>query len=122
MSSLSVRTVSRAPVPVVNHASRLELLEYYLVHHEDLVRCAVTSLEWLGRNANIKRCVCLAVEAEASMLVGIAGYGVPAEEVELFSWPLSDAQDPLVAALAEPRPTTFRATRSNGHPSRSAPS
>ena len=40
MSSLQARTASRAPISIVNHAARLELLEYYLVHHEDLARCA----------------------------------------------------------------------------------
>jgi hypothetical protein len=76
MSALQVRSISRAPVSLVNHAARLELLEYFLVHHEDLVRCAQTGLAWLARHAGVKRAVCLAVDAESSMLVGVAGHGV----------------------------------------------
>src|SRR5215211_7461240 len=99
MRSLQVRSVSRAPIPTVDHAARLELLEYYLVHHEDLVRCVQASLEWLARNAAVRRAVCLAVDDESNMLVGVAGYRVPQDDVELFSWPLGDSHDPLGMAL-----------------------
>ena len=123
MRSVQLRTVSRAaPHPVVNHGARLELLEYYLVHHEDLVRCAQASLEWLARHAGVKRSVCLAVDTEASMLVGIAGIGMPVEDVELFSWPLSDSREGLVSALTNSEPTIFRSVRANGHPARAIPS
>jgi PAS domain S-box-containing protein len=121
MTALQVRSASRAPVPVVNHAARLELLEYFLAHHEDLVRCAQASVDWLARYAGVKRSVCLAVDGEASLLVGIAGAGVRTDEVELFSWPLSDGYDPLVRALALQGPTVFRAPRPNGHPGRGFP-
>jgi PAS domain S-box-containing protein len=121
MNSLSVRTASRAPAPVVSPSARLELLEYYLAHHEDLSRCAAASLEWLARHIGIKRSVCLAVDAESSMLVGIAGYGVPTEDVELFSYPLADGHDPLVATIGQPHPTHFRTMRVNGDPSRAIP-
>ena len=83
MTSVQARGVTRAPVPAVNHTARLELLEYYLVHHEDLVRCAQASLDWLARYAGVRRSVCLAVDAEAGLLVGIAGVGVPIDNVEL---------------------------------------
>ena len=33
------------------------------------------------------------------MLVGIASEGVVGEDIELFSWPLSDSREPLIAAL-----------------------
>ena len=108
MSSLQLRHASRAPVSAVNHAARLELLEYYLVHHEDLIRCALASLDWLARHAGIKRAACLAVDSESGTLVGIAGLGVPQDDVELFSWPLSDSHDSLVSALNHSEPTTFR--------------
>src|SRR6185436_1177983 len=101
--------------------ARLELLEYYLAHHEDLSRCASASLEWLARHIGIKRSVCLAVDAESSMLVGIAGYGVPTEDVEVFSYPLADGHDPLVATIGQPQPTHFRTMRVNGDPSRAIP-
>src|SRR5689334_17626894 len=108
MSSLSVRNVSRgAPVPIVNSAARLELLEYYLAHHDDLARCAYASLDWLARYARIPRSVCLAVDRDAATLVGISGFGVPVEDVELFAWPLADRTDSLVAALTGPHPTMF---------------
>jgi PAS domain S-box-containing protein len=121
MSSLQARTVTRAPISIVNSAARLELLEYYLVHHEDLARCAHATLEWLARHASVRRSVCLVVDTEANMLVGIAGFGVASEDVGLFSWPLSDAHDPLVEALSSPQPRVFRASRSNGHAQRIPP-
>src|SRR5207248_409168 len=58
----------------------------------------------------------LAVEGESNMLVAIAGAGVVRDDVELFSWPLSDARDPLVAALSALQPILFRQARANGHP------
>jgi PAS domain S-box-containing protein len=113
MSPLQVRNIARAPVPSTA-ASRLELLEYYLAHHEDVMGCAQASVDWLVQYAGVKQSVCLAVEAESNMLVGIAGSGVTRDEVELFSWPLSDARDPLVAALSAPQPIVFRQGRANG--------
>jgi PAS domain S-box-containing protein len=122
MSSLQARTVSRQPISIVNHAARLELLEYYLIHHEDLARCALATLEWLARNAGVRRSVCLAVDNESNMLVGVAGYGVRNEDVGLFSWPMTDTEDTLVAALSAREPLAFRPSRSNGHPGRVLPS
>src|SRR3954470_13401094 len=99
MSSLQARTFSRTAGTAVNYAARLELLEHYLSHHEDIVRCAQLSLEWLARNAAVNQSACLAVDAESNMLVGIAAHGIVDDTIELFSWPLSDTYDPLVAAL-----------------------
>src|SRR5256885_11992283 len=99
MTSLQARTFTRTSAgTAVNSAARLELLEHYLAHHEDVVRCAQLSLEWLARHAAVKQSACLAVDAESNMLVGIAAHGV-SDDVELFSSPLSDGYDPLVAAL-----------------------
>ena len=120
MSSLQVRTAARAPAPPGNEAARLDLLEYYLAHHEDLARCVQASLDWLARQAGVKRSVCVAVDGDASMLVGIAGRGVQPEEVELFAWPLNDAGDPFVRALYSAHPTPFRTQRANGHAARTA--
>src|SRR4051812_43250992 len=122
MSSVQVRTASpRAPVTAVNTSARLELLEYFLVHHEDLTRCAQASLDWLARYANVRRPVCLAVDAESSLLVGLAGYGVRTEDVELFSSQMTADGDELVAALSRPHASPFRAARANGHRARSLP-
>ena len=121
MSVPPVRTISREPVAAVNRAARLELLEYYLAHHDDLARCVNVSLEWLARHANVRRSVCLVVDGESSMLVGIGGYGVAAEDVEPLSWSVSDIDDPLVAALNGDGPTIFRASRANGHSARTVP-
>ncbi len=121
MSPLQVRSISRAPVTIATHAARLELLEYFLAHHDDLGRCAQASLDWLARHAGIKRSVCVAVDGESSMLVGLAGFGVASGDVELFAWPLSDTDDALVRALRSSEPTVFRGQRANGHPARTAP-
>jgi PAS domain S-box-containing protein len=117
MRSLQVRTASRAPVPPVNAAARLELLEYYLAHHEDLVRCAKASVDWLARYAGVRRAVCLAVDSDASLLVGLAGTGVSVDDVEVFSAPLGDTHDPLVRALGLPDPVVLRTAKPNGHAS-----
>jgi PAS domain S-box-containing protein len=121
MSPLQVRSIARAPVSIVDDAARLDLLEYYLAHHDDLARCVQTSLEWLARHAGIKRSVCVAADGDVSMLVGIAGFGVQAEDVEQFAWPLADRDDPLVRALRSPVPMTFRGHRGNGNTARTAP-
>src|SRR5215208_256835 len=120
MSTVPLRSVARASLRPVNHAARLELLEYYLVHHEDLVRCAQASVDWLARHAGVRRSVCLAVDGETGLLVGIAGVGVPIDDVELFSASLTDTHDPVVRALTAPQPTVLRQARQNGHPSRAA--
>jgi len=114
MTSLQARTLSRATMTAPD-ASRLELLEYYLVHNEDVAGCAQASLEWLGRFAGVKRSVCLAVDNDGGVLNGIGGYGVSSNDVDLFTWPLTDARDPLVAALAATGPVTLRPGRVNGH-------
>src|SRR5918993_2207180 len=121
MSSLQVRTISRASAPVTTHTARLELLEYYLAHHEDLVRCAQASVDWLARQAAVRRAICLAVDGEASQLVGLAGVGVSVGDVELFSLPLSESHDPLIRALSAPGPTVVRPARINGHGGRGTP-
>jgi PAS domain S-box-containing protein len=120
MSPLQVRTIARGPVPS-GSAARLELLEFFLQHHEDIAQCAHVTLEWIARYAGIKQSVCLVVDVESSMLIGIAGHGVAVDDVELFSWPLSDMQDQLVTALAADAPLVFRTGRSNGHAARQTP-
>ncbi len=106
VSAVQARSAARTPVAVVSHPARLELLEYFLVHHDDLPRCAQASLEWLARHAGIKKSVCVAVDGDLSVMVGVAGYGVSPDDVELFAWPLSDVDDVLMrrAALDRSRP------------------
>jgi PAS domain S-box-containing protein len=120
MSPLQVRTVARVPA-AADATARLELLEFFLVHSEDVARCAQSSLDWLARYAGIRQSACLIVDAESNMLVGVAGVGVPSDDVELFSWPLSDLRDPLVTALAAGNPVTFKPSRTNGHAARGLP-
>src|SRR5688500_10511987 len=120
MTSLQARTLSRATMTAPD-ASRLELLEYYLVHNEDVARSAQASVEWLGRYAGVKRSVCRAVDNDAGLLTGIAGFGVPGDDVDLFSWPLTDTRDPLVATLSAANPVVFRPGKVNGHVGRVTP-
>jgi PAS domain S-box-containing protein len=123
MSSLQARTFTRTAGTAVNYAARLELLELYLSHHEDIVRCAQLSLEWLARHAGVKQSACLAVDAESNMLVGIAAHGTVGDDIDLFSWPLSDTYDPLIVALRSTVPVPFKSYRPNGYasPSSSTP-
>ena len=120
MTPLQARSLSRTSVATPD-ASRLELLEYYLLHNEEVAECAKASLEWLGRCAGVKRSICLVVDTETGVLSGIAGYGVPSDEVDLFTWPLIDTRDPLVAALASVVPVVFRPGRVTGHVGRVTP-
>ena len=83
-----MRSATRATVPLASAAARLELLEYFLAHHEDLPRCAQASLEWLARHAGVRRSICLAVDGDAGLLVGVAGVGVSADDLEEYSAPL----------------------------------
>ena len=115
MSSLQARTFSRTAGTAINYPARLELLEHYLAHHEDIVRCAQVSLEWLARHAGVKQSACLAVDVESNMLVGIAAHGTVGEDIELFSWPLSDNHDPLIASLQSHVPIHVKTHRPNGH-------
>lgn len=119
MSPLQARTFTRPIGTAINHAARLELLENYLAHQEDILRCAQMSLEWLARHAGVKQSACLAVDAESNMLVGIAAYGV-GEDIELFSWPLADTYDPLIGALQSQEPVNLRSYRPNGHAAQSS--
>jgi PAS domain S-box-containing protein len=114
MSPLQVRTIARAPA-ASDAAARLELLEFFLAHSEDVARCAQASLEWLARCAGLRQAVCLAVDTDANMLVALAGLRVPAGDVEMFSWPLTDGRDSLVMALSAGQPVTFKPSRANGH-------
>ena len=115
------RSLSRAKVSSTHDATRLELLERYLVHHEDLARCAQASLEWLARHAAVKRSMCLVADYEAGVLMGVAGHGIPTEDVELLTWPLSDERDPLVASLSAGAPVVLHPGRANGHVGRPTP-
>ena len=81
LSSVPVRSISRAVVPAASAAARLELLEYFLVHHEDLPRCAQASLEWLARHPGVRRSICLAIDGDAGLLVGVAGIGVSIDDL-----------------------------------------
>jgi len=115
------RSLSRAKVSSSHEPSRAELLEYYLIHHEDLARCTYASLEWLARYAGTKRSMCLVADHDAGVLMGVAGHGVPSEAVDLFTWPLSDERDPLVAALAAPAPVVIQPGRVDGQVGKATP-
>ena len=120
MSPLQVRSIARAPV-ASGAAARLELLESFLVHSDDVARCAQAALDWLARHVGVRQSVCVAIDTESNMLVGIAGYGIPSDELDLFSWPLSDSRDSLVAALRAKQPITVKPGKANGHPARVLP-
>jgi len=93
----------------------MELLEYFLVHHDDLPRCAQASLEWLARHAGVRRSICLATDGDAGLLVGVAGVGVSSDDVEAYSATLSHTHNLLVRALTAPAPMALRGGRDNGH-------
>ena len=119
-NAVQVRTIRRTPA-ASGAAARLELLEYFLVHTEDVGRCAQASLDWLVRHTAVQQGACYVVDPESSLLVCIAAEGTVADHGELFSMALSETRNPLVAVLASPEPVPFRPGRVNGHPGRGVP-
>ena len=111
------RGVSRAPSTSSPDAARLELLEFYLLHNDDLVPCAQASVEWLARHAGVRRSMCLVVDRSGGVLIGAAAWGT-SNDALVFAWPLTDKRDPLVSALSAPGPVVIRAGRPNGHSGR----
>src|SRR5439155_1445945 len=112
MSPLQARTFTRTAggAAAVNYAARLELLEHYLAHQEDIVRCSQVTLEWLARHAGVKQSACLAVDAESDTLVGIATHGTVAEEARklrrertLFFTIINAVTDPIMLTDTEGR-------------------
>jgi PAS domain S-box-containing protein len=118
MRPVQVRSIARAPL---SGSARLELLEFYLLHHDEVLRCAQASVDWLARYGGIRQSLCLSVDVDSNVLIGLAGAGIDGADLELFSWPLIDRHDPLVAALHAGHPVVFRARRANGHATRTAP-
>lgn len=59
------RSLTRQALSPATEAARLELLEYFLIDHDDLSGCAHASLEWLCRHAGVKRSACLVVDRAA---------------------------------------------------------
>jgi PAS domain S-box-containing protein len=112
----SIRRTTNASGPT----ARLELLEYFLVHTDDVGRCAQASLDWLARHAGVQSSLCLAADTESNLLVCIASRGAPGDDAE-FSLALSDTRHPLVTALLSPDPVPFKGGRANGHPGRGIP-
>ena len=108
------RSLARQAPSPATEAARLELLEYFLMHHDDLPGCAHASLEWLCRHAGVKRSACLVIDRAAGVLRGVAGFGIPADDVDALTPPLADERDPLVAALAAPGPVVLRPRHGNG--------
>jgi PAS domain S-box-containing protein len=117
MRALQPRTIARAPA-AAGAAAKLELLEYFLVHSDELTRCAQAGLDWLARYVNVRQAVCLAVDVDANTLFGLASVGVAADAVELFSASMLDPANPLVDVLQSPGPVAFKSTRGNGYPQR----
>ncbi len=114
------RSLARQTLSSGTEAARLELLEYFLIHHDDLQRCAQASLEWLHRYAGVKRSVCLLADRDSGTLVGVAGFGVGADDVEMSESSLSDEGNPLVGALASAEPIIINSGRANGGSTRAA--
>ena len=92
------RSHARQTLSPAAEAARLELLEYFLIHHDDLQRSAQASLEWLHRHTGVKRSICLLADRDSGTLIGVAGVGVPTDDVEMFASSLSD-EGSLVSCL-----------------------
>ena len=104
------RPFARPVVPSAQDTARLELLEHFLAHQEDLAACAQSSLEWLARHAGVKRSICLIVDREGGLLVPTAACGISRDDIEPLVLPL-DTRDPLAGALSAGGPMVVRPGR-----------
>jgi signal transduction histidine kinase len=82
----------------VEPAARLALVEF-LTACTDAAEGAERSLEWLGRQAGVRRALCALVEPDGARLVGIAAYGMPPSMADRFLAPLDDPDDPLTTLV-----------------------
>jgi hypothetical protein len=58
--------------------------------------------EWLEARCGVRRSVCLAVDAESGLLVGLAGSGVRTADVERYAWPaIARRLEEIYASLVE---------------------
>jgi PAS domain S-box-containing protein len=97
-----------APRSGASAEARLALAEQ-LLSEPEARPCAVLTLRWLARHAGLERGMVLVVDAQESRLAGLSGYAVPLAEVDAFSLDLTDANHPLVLALASDEPVALHA-------------
>jgi PAS domain S-box-containing protein len=90
----------------VGSKAKLALVDALLAE-EEARACAGVALRWLVRHAGVERAVCAVADGESGHLLGLAGIGVPAAEVESFSLDLGDRTHPLAVALAGGEPVAF---------------
>src|SRR5688572_12708789 len=87
--------------------SRLSLVEK-LLECTEAENCAAVALDWLATHAGVVRSVAASVDPEGAVLQGIAGHGVPDDEIRGFMVDLGHGSHPLVIALAGTQPVTFK--------------
>ncbi len=100
----SLRPRDLAELPA---GTKLPLVEF-LLENEDLVQCAVRSLEWLGAQAGVEQALCATIDADRTRLIGLAGYGLAAVAVDQFWIDLEAGDHPLVRALSQTEPIVVR--------------
>jgi PAS domain S-box-containing protein len=84
--------------------AKLALVEF-LIGSEEPAECVQQSLEWLGEHAGLGQVAALEIDRETARLVATAGYGLPSARIDQFSVDLETRDHPLIAALAQIRPT-----------------
>jgi signal transduction histidine kinase len=94
----AVRDRARAPGGF-DTSARLRLAETLLAA-DDAPGCARSLLDWLSRQAGVRRALCLAVEpGEPGRLVTLASHGVPPARAQRFALDLEPRDHPLVRAV-----------------------
>jgi signal transduction histidine kinase len=99
----SVRAARRAEPRL---EERLGLLEFLLAC-ENQAEMAGRCLEWLGQHAGVREGHCLALDAERTRLVHLAGNRDRGGAVNGFSVDLEARDHPLVRTLSAPRPAVL---------------
>jgi PAS domain S-box-containing protein len=77
----------------------------------DVADCARQVLRWLSSHTGVEHGFCAVVDAQAGLLLGLAGDGVPHVRVESFALPLTQTADPLVLALHGREPILLEPAR-----------
>ena len=108
MQPLAPLQLTPPPRTTVGARSRLALAEGLLAE-QDVRSCTVLALRWLARHTGLQRGLVALVDGETGRLAGLAGHGLPPDEVDAFKLDLGDANHPLVLALGASEPLAIQA-------------
>ena len=81
MALPTMRSSNRISSPAALIQAKLDLLETFLSPRADVLACSQAACEWLRRNAGVARSLCAVLDSTRGHLVGVAGHGIPVENI-----------------------------------------